>query len=117
MIDTADVVVIGGGINGCSIAFHLAMRGVGKVVLIEKGHIASGPTGRSSGVVRQHYTNLTLAMMARDSVQVFQNFADVVGGDSGFVQCGVIFFSGIENAALLTSTVAAHRRIGIRESL
>lgn len=117
MIDTADAVVIGGGINGCSIAFHLALCGVGKVVLIEKGHIASGPTGRSSGVVRQHYTNLTLAMMARDSVQVFQNFHDVVGGDAGFVQCGVIFFSGIENAALLSSTVAAHRRIGIRESL
>ncbi len=117
MADTADVVVIGGGVNGSSAAFHLAKRGIGRVVLLEKGHIASGPTGRSSGVVRQHYTTRTLAEMARDSVKVFHDFANVVGGDAGFVPCGVVFLSGHGDAATLGAAVKEHQQIGIRESL
>jgi len=117
MARTADVVVIGGGINGCSIAYHLGRRGVRNIVLVEKGHVASGPTGRSSGVVRQHYTTETLSAMARDSVRVFEHFADEVGGDAGFVQCGIVFLAASENASLLASTVEMHQRIGIKESL
>lgn len=117
MSKTAEIVVIGGGINGCSTAYHLAKRGAKKVLLVEKGHIASGPTGRSSGIVRQHYTIRTLAEMARDSVRVFQNFEAEIGGDAGFVQCGVVFLCGEGNAAVLRQSVEMHQRIGIRETL
>ncbi len=117
MSKTADIVIVGGGINGSSIAYHLGRRGIRNVVLIEKGHIASGPTGRSSGVVRQHYTQETLSAMARDSVRVFEHFRDEVGGDAGFVQCGVVFLASSENQAVLAATVDMHKRIGIRESL
>lgn len=114
---TADIVVIGGGVNGCSIALQLARRGVKNVVLVEKGHIASGPTGRSSGIIRQHYTIETLACMARDSVRVFQHFAEQVGGDAGFVQCGGVFLCPEGAGTALRETVAMHRRLGIRESI
>ncbi|MFN7949852.1 MAG: FAD-dependent oxidoreductase [Blastocatellia bacterium] len=117
MSRTAEVVIIGGGINGCSTAFRLAKDGVKNIVLIEKGHIASGPTGRSSGVVRQHYTLETLAAMARDSVRVWHNFAEEVGGEAGFVNAGVVFFCGPADAAALQQTIAMHNRLGIRESL
>ncbi len=117
MARTADVVIVGGGVNGCSSAWHLARRGVRNVVLVEKGHVASGPTGLSSGVVRQHYTNETLSAMARDSVRLFHRFHEEVGGDAGFVSCGVVFLSSAENAAVLAATVEMHQRIGIRESL
>ena len=56
MVETAEVVVIGGGVNGTSIAYALASRGV-KVLLVEKGALASGASGRSSALVRMHYTN------------------------------------------------------------
>jgi sarcosine oxidase subunit beta len=117
MDKTADAVVIGGGINGCCTAYYLAKKGMKNIVLVEKGHIASGPTGRSSGIVRQHYTHETLAAMARDGVNVWKNFADEIGGDAGFVKCGVIFFAGEKDAELLQKTVAMHQRIGIREEL
>ena len=71
---TAEIVIIGGGITGACAAYRLAERGAKNVVLVEQRHVASGPTGRSSGVVRQHYTIETLAAMARDAVKVFQNF-------------------------------------------
>ena len=56
MSNTTDVIVVGGGINGVSIAYNLARRGV-KVTLVEKTFIAGGPTGRSSALIRQHYSN------------------------------------------------------------
>ncbi len=59
---TAEGVVIGGGVNGRSIAYQL--------VLLERRHIGGGPTGRSSDVIRQHYTIETLARMAFDSLRV-----------------------------------------------
>src|SRR5712692_8483961 len=113
---TADIVIVGGGITGACAAFRLAERGAKNVLLLEQRHIASGPTGRSSGIVRQHYTIETLAAMARDSVKVFQNFAGQIGGDAGFVQTGVVFFASQASAAALKATVEMHQRIGIRES-
>lgn len=117
MSEIADVVVVGGGINGVSSAYALKKAGARSVVLIEKGHVASGPTGLSSGVVRQHYSNEPLAAMARDSVRVWQHFDDLIGGDAGFVQCGVVFFAGPEDAPAVRASYEMHRRIGIREEL
>lgn len=114
---TADAIVIGGGINGCSTAYALAKRGVRRVVLLEKGHIASGPTGRSSGIVRQHYSHETLAAMARDSVRVWADFANQIGGDAGFVPCGVVFAAGRREADAVKSTVEMQQRIGINARL
>lgn len=113
MNQTADAIVIGGGINGCSTAYQLAMRGVKRVLLIEKGHIAGGPTGRSSGIVRQHYSHETLAAMARDSVKVWADFSERMGGDAGFVACGVVFMGGPKDADAIRATVKMQQRIGI----
>ena len=50
---SADIVVIGGGVNGTSIAMHLSRMGAGRVLLLEKGHLASGASGRSGAMVRR----------------------------------------------------------------
>ena len=113
MIELADVVVVGGGCTGASIAFHLTQQGVGGVVLLEKGALASGPTGRSTAIVRQHYSNEVTARMALDSLRVFQGWGDQVGGTCGFVQAG--FLVGVREAdrAALEGNVALQRRVGI----
>src|SRR5438876_3427879 len=76
MADTADVVVVGGGVNGASIAWALASRGVKRVVLCEKGALASGASGRSSALVRMHYTNETDARLAFASFPIFRDWTD-----------------------------------------
>lgn len=91
MNTTADAVVIGAGINGASTAFNLVKSGLKNVILIEKQLIASGGTGRSAAIVRQHYTNEVLVRLVRRSVDVFANFDDEIGGDCGFVNCGWSF--------------------------
>jgi sarcosine oxidase subunit beta len=90
-MQTADAVVIGAGINGASTAFNLIRRGLKKVVLVEKHLLASGGTGRSAAIIRQHYSNENLVKLARRSVEVFLNFSSEVGGDCGFVPCGWVF--------------------------
>ena len=74
---TADVVIIGGGVTGTSIAFHLATRGVRDVVLVDKSVIAAGGTGRSSACVRQHYSTEETYGMPLYSRDCFQRFAEL----------------------------------------
>lgn len=83
----SDIIVIGGGINGVSIAFHLAKHNL-NVTLLEKNFIAGGPTGLSSAVIRQHYSNPVTIRMAHQSLQVWENFAEVIGGDADFTRTG-----------------------------
>jgi len=113
MMETADVVVIGGGCTGASIAFHLAEHRAGRVVLLEKGALASGPTGRSTAIVRQHYSNEVTARMALESLRVFQAWGDRIGGACGFVRTG--FLVGVRDAdrAALEGNVALQRSVGI----
>lgn len=111
-MQASDVVIIGGGINGAAIAFNLAERGV-KVTLVEKSSIASGPTGRSVGIIRQHYSNAITAKMALRALRIFQNFEDAVGGHCDFVQTGFLLASSAAELEVLEANVAMQRSIGI----
>src|SRR5437879_4211102 len=87
----ADAVVVGGGCMGTSIAFHLARRGV-DVVLVERGHVASGATGHSGALVRQHYEARIGIRLARESLGFFQRFEKETGYPCDFRTTG--FLSG-----------------------
>ncbi len=110
---TADVVVIGGGVNGTSIAMHLARMGAGKVVLVEKGHLAGGATGRSGAMVREHYLHPTLVRMATESREIFQNFGDAVGGDPRFIQGGRILMFPERDEPAVRANVEMNRDLGV----
>jgi len=113
MHHTADIVIIGGGCTGTSIAMHLARRRAGRIVLIEKQGIAMGATGKSSAIVRTHYTHEALARMSLRALHVFENFADVGGGDAGFRRTGFLALVSPRDVDALNANVAMHRRVGI----
>ncbi len=116
MSQTFDVLIIGGGIMGCSTAFQLAQRGV-KAGLLEKKTIGDSPTGKSSAIIRQHYSNALTARMAYHSLQVFQNFEDIVGGESGFTNCGFMMLVAEADKVGLEANIAMQRQVGIETSL
>jgi glycine/D-amino acid oxidase-like deaminating enzyme len=88
---TADVVIIGGGATGTSTAYHLAKRGVKRVVLVEKDFLASGPTGRSSACVRQHYSTPETCRLVLKALRFFERFEEHTGGrTAGFVRTGYL---------------------------
>jgi sarcosine oxidase subunit beta len=108
----ADVIIVGAGIAGVSIAFHLAERGV-KPLLIEREHPASGATGKSSGVVRMHYDLEAESRLAWTSLGYFRNWRERIGGECGFTRTGFLQIVGPEHNEALHANVAVHQRIGI----
>src|SRR5436190_1526749 len=114
---TADVVVVGGGANGTSTAFHLTRLGVRNVVLLERHWLAAGATGKSGSLVRMHYTNEHESRLAFESLKVFQGFHAEVGGDCGFEPVGFVQLVGRSYADQLRRNVAMQQRIGIKTEL
>jgi sarcosine oxidase subunit beta len=112
MADTADVLIIGAGVHGASLAFHLAQRGL-KPIILERSFLAAGATGRSSGLVRMHYDLEPESRLAWASFQYFRNWAEMVGGECGFTRTGFIQLVGPDYVDALRANVAMHQRIGI----
>jgi sarcosine oxidase, subunit beta len=118
MANSADIVVVGGGVVGTSVAFHLASRRAGRVVLCERRHLAAGATGKSGALVRMHYANEPEARLAVASLPYFQHWNDLVGeGSPGFVTTGMLRFVAAENEAKLRANVAMLRRLGVNTSV
>jgi glycine/D-amino acid oxidase-like deaminating enzyme len=113
MKSTADVVLIGGGVIGASILFNLGRLGVTDTLLLEKDVLGSGSTGRSQAICRMHYSNQVTAKMAWESLAVFTNFDEVVGGESGFVETGYLVVVSQEDGAGLAHNVAMQYELGI----
>ena len=113
MTDGFDVGVVGGGVHGVAAALALVERGA-RVVLIEREHPASGPTGRSSAVCRAYYTNPFLAEVARASIDLFGRWEGVMGGDCGFRRTGALFLhpesdrSDVERTASSLASIGTH---------
>jgi sarcosine oxidase subunit beta len=114
VIRRAEVVIVGGGVTGASIAFHLASVGVRDVLLLERSFLAAGGTGRSVGIVRQLYPTPETTQMVVRSLGVFQRFRDVVGADAHYVGCGVAIGVSASMRRRLEETVERQRSFGLR---
>jgi glycine/D-amino acid oxidase-like deaminating enzyme len=114
---TADVVIVGGGIEGAAAAWALSQRGVTDVVVAERNTVASGMTGKSSGIVRCHYGVSSLAAMATVGLEVFEKAQDFLGDhalDIGFRQTGYVVGVGEPNVESLRKSLAAQRAVGVQ---
>ncbi len=116
MVETADVIIVGAGVQGASLAYHLACRGA-TVVVVERSTVAAGATGRSSGLVRMHYDLAAEASLAWASYPWFTDWPARVGGDCGFVRTGFLWLESRAEAGLLRANVAMQRRLGIATSV
>lgn len=108
----AGAVVVGAGVIGCSIAYHLAKRGLAPVVL-ERDYVCAGNTRRSGALVRMHYDNEPEARVAFASLPYFRHWKDLVGYECGFVNSGAAVVVGAHDAERLRRNVAMLRSIGV----
>ncbi|HET9051089.1 MAG TPA: FAD-binding oxidoreductase [Candidatus Dormibacteraeota bacterium] len=112
---SADCVVVGGGVVGCSLAYHLAVGGL-RPVLLERGELAGGSTARGAGGVRQQFStaaNVRVSMMSRT---MLERFEDETGTDPDFRKIGYLFLAtGDDEAALFARNVAVQRAAGLAD--
>lgn len=106
-------VIIGGGLIGLSIAHSLTQRGLTDVLVLERHQLASGGTGKSSGIVRAHYGVPSIAAMAWRSLPVIEQLGDAVG----FRQVGYTVLVGDENVDALSANTAMHQSLGVEVEL
>jgi sarcosine oxidase, subunit beta len=113
----AEVVIVGGGCMGASIAFHLVARGMRDVVLVERGTLACGPTGRSTAIIRRHYSQPLLVRMAEHGLRTYSQFEDVVGASCGFIRTGLLVGVDPRDRAALDHNVEVARAEGVHMEL
>ncbi len=111
--ERADVVVIGGGVMGTSIAFHLAEAGV-DVCLLERDELASGSTSRAAGGFRAQFSDPLNIRMGLRSIDAFTRFADRPGGEIDLAQVGYLFLlDREEDVAVFEQSVALQNKLGV----
>jgi sarcosine oxidase, subunit beta len=112
-MQTCDILVVGGGVMGVSIAHALSRRRVGRVVVLEKSYLGAGSSGKSGAIIRQHYSNRLTAAMAQKSLRVFERFPDLVGGPAVFTHTGMVIVVNQSDRAGLEANLALQRELGI----
>lgn len=114
-----EVVIIGGGVVGCSVAYHLAQRGLTDIVVIERNALGSGSTSRAAGGIRQQFSNEVNVRIGMYCVDFFEHFRERMGlstddSDLDFHQVGYLFLLTNERQwGEFQENVALQRRLGL----
>jgi sarcosine oxidase subunit beta len=111
---TASVAIIGGGVVGVSIAYHLARRGCPDVVVLERETVGSGTTSKAAGGIRSQFSTETEIRFSLESFGVFERFAEEFGVEIGFQRIGYLFLiSDEDDLAGYRERIALQHRFGV----
>jgi len=114
MTRSADVVIIGGGVVGLSIAYHLAARGCRNVCVLERGEIGQGATAKATGGIRQQFSSEINIRLSQASLKRFERFEEEMGSSADFRQVGYLFLASSEEGwARLQKNASLQRRLGV----
>ncbi|MEW5720739.1 MAG: FAD-dependent oxidoreductase [Chloroflexota bacterium] len=113
MKSRANVVIIGGGIIGTSVAYHLAQRGVREIVLLEADMVGGGSSGRSAAMILLQMSREMTIRLSQESFKEYLNFENEFGADIGYKPIGYLNLATNEIAAELRGQVELQRRLGV----
>jgi 4-methylaminobutanoate oxidase (formaldehyde-forming) len=105
--DSARVVVIGGGVVGCSVAYHLTKHGWRDVVLLEQGRLTCGTTWHAAGLVGQLRAHLNMTRLVQYSAQLYQTLEAETGQATGWKKCGSLLVARTPERVTLFKRIAS----------
>jgi 4-methylaminobutanoate oxidase (formaldehyde-forming) len=110
----AEIVIVGGGIAGCSTAYHLAKLGKTDVLLLEQGQLTSGTTWHAAGLVGQMRPNRTMTQMSKYGIELYATLEAETGLATGWKQCGSVNVAKTpERMKVLRKQLAMARSFGV----
>ncbi len=114
MTRSVEIAIIGGGVAGLSIAYHLAARGCRGVCVLERGQIGQGATARATGGIRQQFSREINVRLSQESLKQFERFEEEMGSSADFRQVGYLFLASRESDwAWLQEAASLQHRLGV----
>lgn len=110
---TADIIIVGGGLYGSSVAYNLAKHGAKNVVLLERKGICAGGTAKSCAIVRTHYSIEANMVHAVESLKIFANFNEMVGGECGWHRTGYLILGPEEHRQPMETVFRLQNKYGV----
>ena len=110
--ESTEIAVIGAGVMGTSVAYHLALRGA-RVLLLDKLGAAGGPSGASAGMLRAHYEDPAIVAVARYGCEFLADMLERTGSDPGFVNCGYLAVGEADREPRIRTAIEAMRSQGV----
>ena len=111
---SADVVIVGGGVIGASIAYHLSLRGAGRVIVLERDRLGSGSTGKNAGGIRLQFSTEVNVRLSQRALPRLEAFKEEMGVDPAFHQVGYLFLITEErDVAPFERSLALWHRLGV----
>jgi len=117
VVKTADIVIVGAGVTGCSIAMQLALRKAGRILILDKSEVGFGGSGRSSALVRMHYSFPAEVQLAVKSLEIFKAWPEIVGRPGDFRSTGFVRLVPGDEIERLRLNVEMQRGLGVNTSL
>ena len=109
-----DVVIIGGGVNGLATAYNLARRGAKNIVVLEKGYIGSGDTGRCGAGIRQQWGLEENIVLARESLRIYERLSGELGFNIFFRQGGyLVLILDEQERDVVSRTIPLQNKLGV----
>ncbi|MDL1893857.1 FAD-dependent oxidoreductase [Sphingobacteriales bacterium CHB3] len=109
----ADILIIGGGLYGCATAYNLARLGAKNVVVLERKAVCSGGTAKSCAIVRTHYSIEANMVHAVESLKIFANFNQIIGGDCGWRRTGYLIVGPEEHRQPMQMVFRMQNKYGV----
>lgn len=111
---SADVVIVGGGVIGASIAYHLSLRAAGRVIVLERDRLGSGSTGKNAGGIRLQFSTEVNVRLSQRALPRLEAFKDEMGVDPAFHQVGYLFLITAErDVAPFERSLDLWQRLGV----
>ncbi|MBU7012544.1 MAG: FAD-binding oxidoreductase [Theionarchaea archaeon] len=113
MKEKAEVVIVGGGVTGCGIAYNLAKKGMTDVVVVEKEYLCYGASGRCGGGIRQQFTTEANIRLAMESVRLFEQLSEELDTDIEYDQGGYLIIAYQDEVEQFTKNVQLQNSQGL----